>query len=70
MPNYVFKYKCRFCGHTFEDMRTGDEKLAFKNLIDISCGREVFGAYLYTLHMTRDHYGFADLIGCDIEGEI
>jgi hypothetical protein len=69
MPNYVFKYKCRFCGNTFEDMRTGSEKLAFKNLIDISCGNHADSCYLYNVHFTKDHYGFADLIGCKIEGE-
>lgn len=69
MPRYVFKYKCRMCGEAFSDAYTGDEKLAFKNLINISCGREADGVYLYHLHMTRDHYGFADLIGYDIEGE-
>lgn len=67
MAEYIFTYKCRFCGNVFEDIRTGNEPRVFANLINISCGQHADSCYLYNVHFAEDHYGFADLIGCKIE---
>ena len=67
MAEYIFTYRCRYCGKNFDDIRTGNEPKVFANLINISCGQHADSCYLYNVHLTKDHYGFADLIGCEIK---
>jgi hypothetical protein len=69
-PDYIFTYKCRYCGATFKDEVTG-EALATKTLIRI-CSNTSFVAGDINekiIHYAEDHIGLADMIGCEIAKE-
>lgn len=70
MADYKMKYKCRICGEEFYDEITSNEKIAFGTLIQLTTGRPISSNRigLKNVHFTGDHYGIADLIGCDIIG--
>lgn len=73
MTEYKMKYKCRMCGEEFYDAKTANEKIAFGILIQLTTGRansnlDVNCTGLKNVHFTGDHYGIADLIGCEIIG--
>lgn len=69
MADYKMKYKCRICGEEFYDGVTSNESIAFSTLVQLAAGREVVNnTGMIFIHITGDHYGIADLIGCDIIG--
>ena len=73
MADYKMKYKCRMCGEEFYDAITSNEKIAFGTLIQLTTGRAISNldvncTGLKNVHITGDHYGIADLIGCEIIG--
>ena len=73
MADYKMKYKCRMCGKEFYDAITGNEKIAFGTMIQLTTGSMVSNldvncTGLRNVHIAGDHYGIADLIGCEIIG--
>lgn len=69
MADYKMKYKCRMCGEEFYDGVTSNESIAFSTLVQLAAGREaVNNTSMIFVHIKKDHYGIADLIGCDIIG--
>lgn len=70
--NYISKYKCDFCGETFDSGITGNEQLAFKSIIMRCVDRTAPELFPFKEpHITKDHYGIGNLIGVEIErGEI
>ena len=73
MPDYKMKYKCRMCGEEFYDAITGNEKIAFGTLVMLTTGKAISNldvncTGMTNVHITGDHYGIADLMGCEIIG--
>ena len=70
MVDYIFTYRCRYCGKTFGDAITG-EALATKFLIQTAYDleKDAQNPNEKMIHFAEDHIGIADLIGCDIIGE-
>lgn len=70
MANYIFTYRCRYCGKEFSDAITGKaltEKFLFQTVCNLKEGAQHPGEK--TMHYTEDHIGIADLIGCKIVKE-
>lgn len=64
--DYKMKYKCRMCGEEFYNGVTS-ENIALSTLIQLTTGREIVNNVgMKFLHIKEDHYGIADLIGCEI----
>ena len=65
---YVFKYKCRLCDEIFDDVVTGSEDVAFKCTLCAANNKPVGqpqAPHLVSVHISKTHFGIADLIGCD-----
>ena len=73
MPEYIFKYKCRCCGKVFDyGERTGNTiaqtvvyRIASGHTSGVNAGAVIHSTIV---HSSKDHYGIADLIGCEIIG--
>ena len=65
---YVFVYKCRYCGKLFNDGCTG-KAIGIACLIQSACDlpKDKQHPGDKTIHITHDHAGIADLVGCRIE---
>ena len=63
---YVFTYRCRYCGKVFGDCITG-EALATRFLVQIVCEltKDAQCPGEKTTHYAEDHIGIADLMGCE-----
>ena len=67
--DYFSKYKCDYCGETFDGGITGNEQLAFKSIIMRCVDRTTPGTFPFKEpHITKDHYGIGHLIGVEIVG--
>ena len=66
---YIFTYRCRYCGEEFGDAITG-KKLATICLIQSSCDlpKDKLHPGDTSIHYAEDHIGIADLMGCKIRG--
>ena len=67
---YIFTYRCRYCGEVFGDAITGKKMATIclvQSICDLSKDKQHPGDKSF--HYTEDHMGIADLIGCKIEGE-
>lgn len=71
MAEYIFTYRCRFCGKTHNDAITGNKGLATKFLIQTICELKKDAQHPgdTSIHYAEDHIGIADLIGCKIAKE-
>lgn len=71
MSNYNFKFRCRYCGEVFTESITGNERLAFRCVIGAILGQktEPQAPGTMSVHISKNHYGVADFIGCEIEEE-
>lgn len=70
MSDYLFKYRCRYCGEEFTESMTGNERLAFGCVIGVAVGldkKEPLGPNMMSVHIRENHYGVADFIGCEIK---
>lgn len=69
MAEYIFTYKCRYCGKEFGNAITG-EAMATKFLIQIACDleKDIQHPGDKSIHYAEDHIGISDLIGCEIRG--
>ena len=73
MPEYIFKYKCRCCGKVFDcGARTGKtiaETVVYQIAAGFTSGANA-GVVIHTtiVHLSDNHFGIADLIGCEIIG--
>ena len=67
---YIFSYRCRYCGEKFGDAITGDKGLATKFMIQTAyeMEKDVQHPGNKTIHFAEDHIGISDLIGCEIRG--
>ena len=70
MKTYAFMYKCRLCGETFEESRTGNDGIAFGCTISAALNKpathiSVQAPHLVSTHITSTHYGVADFIGAE-----
>lgn len=65
---YTFVYKCRYCGDLFDESYTG-RGIAVACLLQTACDlpRDKQHPGDRTIHITDDHAGIADLVGCKIE---
>lgn len=70
MADYIFTYRCRYCGKEFGDAITG-KAMATKFLIQTACDlmKDTQHPGEKTIHYAEDHIGIADLIGCKVEGD-
>lgn len=68
MADYIFTYRCRYCGKEFGDGITG-KALAAKFLIQTTCDlkKDTQHPGEKAIHYAKDHAGIADLIGCKID---
>lgn len=68
MAEYIFTYRCRYCGKEFGDAITG-KAMATKFLIQTACDlkKDVQHPGEKSIHYAEDHIGIADLIGCKID---
>lgn len=67
--DYIAKYKCEYCGETFDGGITGNEQLAFKSIIMRCVDKSTPGTFPFKEpHITKDHYGIGHLIGVEIVG--
>ena len=64
MVEYIFTYRCRYCGKTYGGAITGNKGLATNLLIQTVC--ELEGDK--SMHYAEDHIGISDLTGCEIRG--
>ena len=64
---YVFTYRCRYCGKTYGDVITG-KALATMFLIQTACELKKDAQHPgdKSIHYAEDHVGLSDLIGCEI----
>lgn len=72
MAEYIFTYKCRFCGQILKDAQTGDKNLAWRcvfGAITDMPANEPQAPTMLSVHTCDDHIGVADFIGCKIEGD-
>ena len=68
MEKYTFVYKCRYCGEVFNEGYTGRGMAIaclFQSACDLPKDKQHPGDK--TIHITGDHAGMADLVGCKIE---
>lgn len=65
---YTFVYKCCYCGEFFNTSYTG-ESMAISCLAQTACDlpRDKQHPGDRTIHITGDHIGIADLVGCKIK---
>lgn len=70
MAEYIFTYRCRYCGKTYGDAITGNKGLATGFLIQTAweLKKDVQHPGDKSIHYAEDHIGIADLIGCEIRG--
>ena len=73
MPDYKFVYRCRYCKQEFCNSITGNAGIAFGVIANIAADipikqKEAATVGKTTMHIEKDHYGIADLIGCEIIG--
>jgi len=70
MVDYIFTYRCRYCGKTHSHAITGDKGLATYFLYQTACELEKDAQHPgdKTIHFAEDHIGISDLIGCEIRG--
>ena len=70
MAEYIFTYRCRYCGKKFGGAITG-KAMATKFLIQTVWELEKDGQHPgdKSIHYAKDHIGIADLIGCKTEGD-
>ena len=68
MEDYIFTYRCRYCGKEFGDSITC-KAMATKFLIQTACNlmKDAQHPGDKTIHYAEDHAGIADLIGCKID---
>lgn len=68
MTEYIFTYRCRYCGKKFGSAITGNEGLASKFLFQTVCNLEEDAQHPgeKSLHYAEDHIGLSELIGCEI----
>ena len=67
--DYIFTYRCRYCGKVYGDAITG-KGLAAKFLIQTVCELKKDAQHTgdKSIHYAEDHIGLSDLIGCEIRG--
>ena len=71
MADYIFTFRCRFCGETYTGGVTSEciaMKSIYKAIYSNSGMTEAFAPNLLDVHTTDTHIGVADLIGCEIRG--
>ena len=68
--DYIFTYRCRYCGKVYGDAITGNKGLATKFLIQTACDlkKDMQNPGDTSIHYAKDHLGLSDLIGCEIRG--
>lgn len=65
---YIAKYKCDYCGATFDCGITGNEQLAFKSIVMRCVDKSTTDTFPFKEpHITQDHYGIGNLIGVEIK---
>lgn len=65
--NYIAKYKCEYCGETFDGGITGNERLAFKSIVMRCVDKRTVDTFPFKEpHISQDHYGIGYLIGAEI----
>lgn len=69
MAQYIFTYRCRYCGKVYGDAITGNKAMATKFLIQTACDlkKDIQNPGEKTIHFAEDHNGIADLIGFKID---
>lgn len=69
MAEYIFTYRCRYCGEKFATGITGSEPLATTFLIQTirDSVKDAQHPGDLSLHYGENHIGVADLIGCKIK---
>ena len=66
---FVFSYRCRYCGEVFRDAITGNKSIADKYLLQTACNfskKDMTHPGDKSIHFAANHTGLADLIGYEI----